>query len=607
MCGRIRLRAAEALLWLSLVIAVFHVLACRPAADSKFVVDLTQLGASLLDGRWQQVPVKSENGAAQIVQPAASTLNLYVEVPPEAELVVDRVEPEPAAAPAVEVTSEATSQRLVLQRGRSGAWRASLEAFSAQPVRLRFQNPAAVPRRWTRPRLVAPRQPMTPVLEPAPRPAGLRPNVIVYVVDTLRADRLSVYGYERETSPNLAKLADRAALFLAAYAPGPHTLPSITSLFASRYASELSGRLDPAGPARLTLAEVFRDAGYQTAAFQANFLLFPAHGYARGFDKYRVLRDRSGPEPKKATAAQVQAHALEWLRSRPEGPFFLYLQTMDVHFPYDPPMPFADRFARFKRGTPMSQIQKHMTPEQLDALAKLGDKSVKQFLGMMWHLSPNVYDGCVAYADHEIGQFLEAIQEAGLEENTLIAVTSDHGEPLWQRGHIKHGLSLYEELVHIPMILWIPWQAKARRIGSIVSMRDLGPTLLDLAGVEQPTDFPGRSLLEPPDPVPAAFAIGEQFAYRTNEVLAWYARQGSWKLILDSTGSLLFDLSSDPAEEKDVRAEHPIVAAYLEALIRSQSPALKPGGRDAVPLDEGLADDEVEALEEALRSLGYVE
>lgn len=445
------------------------------------------------------------------------------------------------------------------------------------------------------------------VLSAPPRPDGPPPNVLLYVVDTLRADHLSLYGYERETSPRLEELAERSFVFESAYAPGPHTIPSITSLFSSRYPSALGGRLAPDGAARRTLAEAFREAGYDTAAFQANLLLFASHGYARGFDPYRIVRNDDAPGPGQADAGRLHAEALEWLRAREGGPFFLYIQSMDVHYPYDPPGSWAERFQPPDARTPQEQVVAHLPPdERAKAREEVEDMPPETLQWLVWN-NPNRYDACIAYADHEIGELLDALREDGLDRRTIVAVTADHGEPLGQRGVLEHGLSLHEELVRVPLVLHIPWQSEARRVPEIVSLRDLGPTLLDLAGVPVPESFAGQSWTRPRDAQAPPLAIGERLDLHTSRPLAWYARQGPWKLILDGDGSRLYHLPSDPGEEKDVGSQHPEVAARLEDEIRRRSPAFAGSAAEPVPLDEGLSPEERRKLEEALRALGYAE
>jgi arylsulfatase A-like enzyme len=267
---------------------------------------------------------------------------------------------------------------------------------------------------------------------------------------------------------------------------------------------------------------------------------------------------------------------------------------MDVH-EYQPPSPFRERFSR--DGKPLRWI----TDEEFMALLD-GDEDGIPRLG-------DLYDATVAYNDHEIGRLLDALRERGLNDRTAVLVTADHGEPLGQRGHYMHGQSLHEEVVHVPVILYLPWQDGGRRVENVVSLLDVAPTLLDLAGVPVPVDFQGSSWLEalPADEAPAALGarVALEFTNRSEAPVAWYVRQGPWKLMMDLERVRLFHLPSDPGEERDVQREHPIQAAYLASHLASHSPAFQKDWRKPPPLEAGLTAEEREQLEEALRTLGY--
>jgi arylsulfatase A-like enzyme len=217
-----------------------------------------------------------------------------------------------------------------------------------------------------------------------------------------------------------------------------------------------------------------------------------------------------------------------------------------------------------------------------------------------WY-APNLYDASVAYADHEIGALVAALEELPGGGRTVVVVTSDHGEPLGQRGDVYHGHSLYEELVHVPLLMLFPWRPEPARVEAIVGLGDLAPTLLDLAGLPVPDEFTGRSLLRPTDVLHPPSAVGSKDAE------AWYIREGRWKLLLDLEDTRLFDLSADPLETRDVSDRHPVTTEYLTSRLMERTPALLDEWQAPAPMESGLDAAERESLEEALRALGYIE
>jgi arylsulfatase A-like enzyme len=469
----------------------------------------------------------------------------------------------------VSVASDDRDVSLGLAERRQGEWWASLEEFDGDVVRLQIENPTNRHVTLRHPRVTGLDRPTPPIFSSSMMPPHGPINVLLYVIDTLRADRLSVYGYARPTSPHLERLAARSQLFENAYAPAANTWPSIRTLFHSRFPSERN----PATTSQWTLAEVLRDAGYATAAFQANGTVRGGQ-YTRGFDEYRHI-----PRPEPSTlgmpvnAGDLHAAALEWLQTRGAKPFFLYVQTMDVHFPYLPPRPFTELF---------------LAP----------GSAYKPF-------DPDRYDGCVAYADHELAKLLDTLRALGLHERTAVIITADHGEPLGQRGEVLHGRSLYEELVRVPLVVVLPWYPEGRKIQAVVGLIDLAPTILDLAGVATPPGFRGHSFFRPHSAGAPPLVIGELYDAFKQQDLGSFVREGPWKLIRREDAVELFHLPSDPAELRDVSAAHPILVDHLYQI------ALRPreyrGAGRPPPLGHDLSAEERRQLQDTLEALGYVE
>ncbi|HEV7732159.1 MAG TPA: sulfatase [Candidatus Binatia bacterium] len=563
--------------------------------ETRVVQDLTTTRRGFTDGRPVTVAVEGNDVERRLTAPAPGALDVTVRTPDAAALRYSLPPDLPPAAVTLGVAREATVTPLTPVQDPDGVWRAPLPDGDGRITDLQLATSTNRPLSLIAPRIEGRAHTTPPILPPEARRPGRPPNVILYVVDTLRAGRLSLYGYERPTTPTLERLAERGIVFDRAYAAGSFTTPSVTSLLSSRYPEELLGTLDRDGPARETLAEAFQAAGYETAGFQANVLCTPALGYDRGFDHYQLLGEATLDGLEKASAEQLHAAALGWVRQHLDQPFFLYLQSMDVHFPYIPPSPFRDLFPTAPDAkvleTILAQLRKTLDEEQ-----------IRVFFDRMGNMNPDRYDGAIAYADHEIGVLFEALARLGLADHTIVVVTADHGEPLGDRGEMLHGRSLWEELVRVPLVMWIPGVDGGERIDEVVSHLDLSATLLDLAGIAPPKSFVGRSWLAPGTTLRPPGAVGELLLPPSHRAIAWYAREGPWKLVLDDKGPQLFHLPTDPGETQDVSAANPEVTRYLVG----RATARPLSASTTKPPGAGLSDEDRKQREEALRALGYV-
>src|SRR6185436_6011947 len=296
------------------------------------------------------------------------------------------------------------------------------------------------------------------------------PNLVLVTIDTLRADHTTPYGYGRDTTPVLARLAREGVAVDLAYAPMATTGPSHAALLTSRYPVSLGylrngQRLDEA---QTTLAERLRAAGYRTSAAVSSFVLDRRLGFAQGFGTYDCRCDRARatatierwegltvPAGFDRRADETTDVALAWLARRGrDRPFFLWVHYFDPHHPYSPPAPYDRRFAPPPAATGL--------PRRAVAL----------------------YDGEIAFTDHQLGRLLDAIDAEGLAARTLVVVTADHGEGLMQHGHMGHGLHLYEEAVRVPLVFRWPGSLPAGAlVPGPVEHVDLVPTVLDLLGL----------------------------------------------------------------------------------------------------------------------------
>ena len=294
------------------------------------------------------------------------------------------------------------------------------------------------------------------------RPAEKPPSVILISVDTLRADRLSCYGYRRVRTPHLDALASGGTLFTSIESPVPLTFPSHTSLFTSTYpfSHGVEDNGEALSPQAVTLATVLKAHGYRTGAVVGGFVLDRRFGLNRGFDDYDstfdLHREKStDPGDIKRLGQDVIASSIEWLKKNSGLPFFLFVHLYDLHTPYN--LPAAYR-ARYGSG----------------------------------------YDAELQYVDAQVGALLEFLRQAGLFEKSLVVLTSDHGEGLGEHGEKNHGYFVYESTLHVPLLMHWPIGSGGfpARSSSPASLMDVAPTILQFAGISSPPEFQGRSLLQ---------------------------------------------------------------------------------------------------------------
>jgi len=326
---------------------------------------------------------------------------------------------------------------------------------------------------------------------PAVPPGAVRPNVIVILVDTLRRDRLTPYGYARETSPEIARrLAGAGTVMEDAYSQAPWTLPSVVSMMTGRYPGELLG-VDmsaygiPAGV--LTTAERLARAGYETAGFLANPTMHVGAGFERGFRTFYA--PPADVEWLRRHADDLNRHALPWIAAYQDRdrPFFLYLHYIDPHDPYDNPDVVGNRspFEGEYRGPVAGDWVHGIYTGKLVLSDPARDVA---------HLSA-LYDSEVHYVDRAIGQVLASLRPEVLA-NTLVVLTADHGEELFDHGGWKHGQTLYEEQIHVPLIWrWDGHIPAGRRLAGTVRLLDVAPTLAAAAGAAADPGWEGLDLL----------------------------------------------------------------------------------------------------------------
>lgn len=396
----------------------------------------------------------------------------------------------------------------------------------------------------------APKPPSSTAGSNTSQPAPAAPNVVLITLDTTRADRMDFLGSKRGLTPNLDVLARDSAVFSRAYSQAPLTPSSHSTILTGTYPQYHQVLIFPIPLATDLpyLPAILKDHGYSTAAFVGSIAVdfkWGTPGFERGFDTYDAgfVWDGYTPETRYQTVerrgGEVVTHALNWLRNRPPGPFFIWVHLFDPHEPYDPPAPYKTRYAK--------------TP----------------------------YDGEIAYVDSVMGKFFRHLKASGLYDDTVVALTADHGESLGAHGEKEHGIFLYDETIHVPLVVKLPRAgARGKRIEERVELADIVPTLLGAVGIAVPEKVQGQSLLGFLEPGTAAGdaatkAWQDRGAYSQADyghiAFAWSAEQslrtGKY-LYIQAPRPELYEDGNNPNVPHNLASSFPAIAETLSAKIK---------------------------------------
>jgi len=415
--------------------------------------------------------------------------------------------------------------------------------------------------RMQNPRMLSPRSDavVTETRVTKPEERMPRPNVIIYLVDALRSDRLGVYGCERPLSPRLDAFAAQGVTFTDMVAQSSWTKAAVASIFTGIWprVHGVNGPDDRLPESLTTLPEIFQDAGYQTGAVVANAYVGRPFGFARGFDYFEFIEHHRG-------RSDVIGDRLEKLfdaRRDTDRPFFLYVHTIDPHAPYAPPSPYLEAFASDVEDPTVGEVEtvRGLVLGTVEPSAALG-RDLRQ-----------LYDAEVAANDASFGRLLDRLEELGELDDTIVVFTSDHGEAFAEHGSWTHGLDLYNEVLSVPLVMRLPGgEGAGQVVGSTVQHIDLMPTVLDLCGIEAPVEFPGAVLLD------ASGAVNVRpdrtiFAY-----LDYWGKTGAtalrdgWKLIQPLSADFgteieLYRHDEDRIEAHDLAIPSPVRSGWLLA------------------------------------------
>ncbi len=452
-------------------------------------------------------------------------------------------------------------------------------------------------------------------------PADPKPNIVLVVLDTTRADALSAYGNARPTTPRLDELARSGARFERAYATDFWTLPSHASLLTGLHPSEhgATSESDSLRTSVDTLAEQLAAAGWRTGAFVSNPWLSRERGFAQGFELYHEAWTAAPPGADEylADRAGLQT-ALAWMDQRAPGParpFFAFFNWNSAHLPYQPePLGYVDLFP---------------APFDIDRVAAL--KQINggwAVLAGALALDPsdlrmmrNLYESEVARLDGLVGQLVDGLAARGLLDDTLLIVTADHGEAFGEHGLIDHLFSMYESTLRVPLIIHFPARFRAGDVrGELVSLVDIVPTILDVAGIaDRAVQEAPRSLADP-DRIAATYVVAEnerplhalelmkasfpEFDMQPYDHRLRMIRSGDHKLIWrEGRGVELYDLAADPQEQHDLATADPVTRDRLLALLEAwmDEHPVTPESPKSI-----LESQDPRAVEQ-LRALGYVD
>jgi len=449
-------------------------------------------------------------------------------------------------------------------------------------------------------------------------------NIVIFLVDTLRPDRMGIYGYPKPTTPNIDALAQESVVFEQCYAPASWTLPSVVSILTSTFSCEhgvvvsrqvVNEEFEP-------LAVRLKKVGYTNLSLYANPHVGPISGLNRGYDICERFQHIDGKLVD------------DWLKKSPPEPFHLYIHNVEPHNPWVPPPQLIRIFGNeppqnrqtvlklytdYRISTRVSYQEEHGLDSQEST------EIIKSNFEKLMKFKPHIdvhYDAAVRLADERVGSVINVLKQRKLWDNTLFILISDHGEEFGEHQGWQHDQSVYEELVKVPLIIHFPaGQFAGRRVKDVLSLVDLTPTIYDylnqaklMAGLRGSSLMPRIEGGVPPEPrnfTLPAIRINKQKYYRpykeTRGDKNIVIRQGSWKGIFNAEHDCmeLYNLSQDPREQVNLSSQHANIASEIHNHAKAwlatctERAAKRTPTRFDTPLDEGTL--------ESLRSLGYVD
>ena len=430
-------------------------------------------------------------------------------------------------------------------------------------------------------------------------------NVLIYLIDTMRYDKFDFYNPKTSCeTPHISAFARDATIFDHAYDNENWTKPScatiLTGLYPETHKTKEDGSRLPQSVT--TLGEHLQSKGFKTASFIANGYVSRKFGFDQGWDHHgNYIR-----EGRNTNVDNVVKESLAWIDRHKDARFFTYIQTIDPHVPYSPPKEWRKKY--WDRGY-KGPISPRSTGNQLADIKtkkmEVSDQD-KRYLEAL-------YDGEVSFNDHHFGELIAGLKARGLYDDTLIVLISDHGEEFWEHGSVGHGHSLFEEMIHSPMIVRFPGKvASGRRIPHVVSMVDLAPTLYDVLGVKPSAGLEGVGFSDTFDGVgdPHPRIAISDFLYRKKSV-----RVGRYKWITAGRDGALYDIYTDPGDKKDLHNKHGLghalvrghLGVFMGADDKSRWWRATRSASPRVEIEADMLDEIDPELQAQLEAMGYVE
>jgi choline-sulfatase len=487
---------------------------------------------------------------------APATLSYYVEIPKQASLSFRVAQVEATGARAkLSVRPEGGPAAPIFEQALDSQWRdklVPLKKYAGQVVRLDFALEGTGRVAWADPALVVPEVEVASV-----QPAK---SAIVLLIDTLPAHKLKAFNpRSRVETPVLDTFAKEGTVFVNAQSPENWTKPSVASIFTGLYPmTHGTKRGESRLPADVTTtSEVLQKSGFATATFLANGYVSDKFGFKQGWDHYtNYIRENKG-----TSAERVFREAGDWIEAHKDERFFVYIQTIDPHVPYDPPAEYLKRYQKRPYKGPVSPRK---TPDQLEKAKRVPpkftlDASDREYLEAL-------YDGEVSYHDEYMGKFIERLKKLGLYDQVLFVVTADHGEEFYEHGSYGHGHSVYQELLHVPLMFrWPNIVPAGQRIEETVGTLDIAPTVLSALGAKIPEEMEAINRMEHiRGRIPALPAVGFSDFLDDKRVV----RAGRFKLILSGLNATFFDLQTDAREAHPITpGSRPIALRYCRIML----------------------------------------
>jgi choline-sulfatase len=489
-----------------------------------------------------------------LLAPTSRTYAFHLQPPPSAKLIFDFGGHSDTLFTVRARIDASSSEQIFQDRATPGKWREAtvdLHRFAGQAVRLELETTGDSVSGWGDPEIMVPRRTPSGLAQPvASRPRG----VILLVMDTARADVFLPFNRRsRVQTPTFDRLARRSTVFANAYVNENWTKPSVASILSGLYPSSHGAKREPDVLSRdvALLPELLQRRGFATAAFIANGYCSDKFGFQRGWATYRNYIRENRP----SQAEHVFADALKWLDQHRDRPFFLYLQTIDPHVTYSPPLEHLRVYHPEPYNGPLGP-----TLDGYEQAAISQGKRPATAADLRWIRA--LYDAEISYHDEQFGRFVDALSGSKLLDETLVIVTNDHGEEIADHGRHGHGHTLYQELIRTPLLIRYPPRFHPGQVDVIAEAIDLLPTILETLGLPPRPELDGVSLLPTlagrPPGVPA-YAVSEFLDDQRALIV------GRWKLLAGAGGwRKLFDLQDDPQERNDLAARAPVARRLCE-------------------------------------------